>query len=406
MADAGGEEDTTGLSDGSSEVPEPVDPFDNLVLDDDFVKGAARSEPSARHRAPTRLPMAGSEGPSRRDRRRARRVPTNGQRYRSAKLWLRQHPKTTVGTLILLLLVALVTADRGPISPGSGFLQATGIAARPGAQAHSPPSAVRTQSDASTHTTIAIANRNYQPGDCVTWDQNPGHAVGSSVVPCSAPHLIEITHDEQLTSYVKGAPIPDALQWRQIFLSVCGPVAASYLGYALDPTGRFVPGGMNPSDRSWVQDDRTLWCGIGMRAKQDADSNPNNLDPFTGVVRGQDQGSYYVVGSCLGSGTQGLVGAIVPCTSPHVEEVTGAVNIAGGVDHLPQSNSEWNSLVGTGCQNVAIQYHGGGLPPGVLAGWFSLTQTDWDAGVRTVQCSIGWYDTSGNPAIGTSVLRG
>ncbi len=314
----------------------------------------------------------------------------------------------SVGALIVVLFVASGIAGRGPLAPDSGVLQAIGLASRPdhGVPARALSGSSPAQANASTSTTIGIVKRNFQPGDCVTWDQNAGPSVVATVVPCTAPHLVEITHEEGLTSYASGAPFPDRLQWARIFASECGPVATSYLGYPLDPTGRFVPGGISPSDSSWALGDRTLWCGIQVSIRQSPDLNPNDLNPFTGVVRGQDQGVVDAVGSCFGPGSQGLGGGIVPCTSPHVDEVTGAVSIAGLVEQLPQTSGAWSSLVGADCQNLAVRYHGGDLPPGVSAGWIPITQADWDAGVRTVQCSVGWFDASGNPVVGTSALKG
>lgn len=409
MAEPGGDEDATEAGAGGSTAPEPTDPFENLVLDEDFVRRAERSEPAARHRAPTRSPAAGAELPSRRDRRRAARSRANGGRFGSVRSWPKRHPGTSVGALIVILLVVSGIAGHGPFAPGSGVLQAIGLASRPahGVPARAVPGGgALTGGDASTSTTIGIAKRNFRPGDCVTWDQNAGPSVVSTVVPCTAPHLVEITHEEELTSYAPGAPFPDELQWTRIFASACGPVATSYLGYALDPTGRFAPGGISPSDGSWAQGDRTLWCGIQVSVQQSPDQNPNDLNPFTGVVRGQDQGVVHAIGSCFGPGSPGLRGAMVPCTSPHVDEVTGSVSIAGQVGQLPPTAGAWSSLVGADCQKLAVGYHGGDLPPGVSAGWVPLTRSDWDAGVRTVECSIGWFDAGGNPVVGTSALMG
>ncbi len=384
--------------------------FDGLVLDDEFVQGATRSEPPARHRAPTRLPLGREAKRSRRRRRqRPGRRSGNGGRLRAFGSWWGRHPFTVAGVVVVLLLAASAARGHGPLAPGSGFLQAIGLSPRPG---HGVPATTiptdPTPPGAGTPTTLySLGDRNFQPGDCVTWDQTAtGENIQTAVVPCTSPHLVEIVGPQQLSSYAPDAPYPGESQWTQIDSTVCGPPAATYLGYGLDPQGRFSPEGIRPVESAWTLDDRKLWCGISARVPGDPSPNVQALSPFTGVVRGQDQTFLYPVGTCFGVGPQGQSGGIVPCQGVHGYEITGTVTVPTQVTQLPQTPAAWSAAVGATCDNVAVQYHHGSLPAGVFGGWRDITQIGWDAGERTVQCTVGWYDANRNNTTGTTPLQG
>jgi hypothetical protein len=129
------------------------------------------------------------------------------------------------------------------------------------------------------------------------------------------------------------------------------------------------------------------------------------LAAFQGVVRGQDQELVYPVGTCFGVGSEGLGGAVVPCSGIHSSEITGTSRIAYQVDQLPQSGAEWEELVGPECGSLATQYAGGSLPADMQSGSLPLEQESWDAGERLVQCTIGWFGPAGRPTTESGSLH-
>jgi hypothetical protein len=58
------------------------------------------------------------------------------------------------------------------------------------------------------------------------------------------------------------------------------------------------------------------------------------------------------------------------------------------------------------CAALGTQYAGGALPSGSNWGWLGMSPADWTAGERTVACTVGDFDASGNPVARTGSLRG
>jgi hypothetical protein len=389
VGDVGG---GAGEDDSAQErAPEEPDPFADLVLDDAFVRSAARSEPPASHRAPTR-PLGPPPGQKRRQRRPG-----------TARSLIRGH-RGVVGSLLVIVVIigGAALLGRGPLAPGSANRPAPGRSPAPSAPSASPSIGA---SKSTTTTIIQLAGGAYRPGDCVTWDQRSsnGHA-STSVVPCARAHLIEIVSKGSPATLPKTYPSPAA--WTQIFDSVCGPPSAKYLGYALFPHGRFDANGLYPTQAAWTQGDRTFWCGIGAKSNPFGPVGTTSLFlSFTGAVRGQSQELTIPVGTCFSAGTSQSFGPAVPCSQPHLAEVTGTATLSG-VAQRPATSSAMESAVGGQCAALATQYAGGTLLSGTGSGWFDLSQADWDAGERTTSCTVGAYDASDSPIARTGSLRG
>ena len=122
-------------------------------------------------------------------------------------------------------------------------------------------------------TDLDLADRTYRAGECITWNQSEGgQNLATPDVPCTRPHLMEMTDKEVLTSYGSDAPYPGPAQWGQIDTAECGPPAERYLGYPLDPYGRFAASALEPTAR-----------GLGQRR-----SDPLVRYPAGDSVRGTD----------------------------------------------------------------------------------------------------------------------
>lgn len=378
---------------GDGEPDDGDDPFASLVLDDAFVAGATRSEAKADHRAPTR-PTPRPDLPRRRSRVRS--------------LWDRDRRTILVVSAIVVAILGIAAVEGiGPFAPDSGFLQALHLAAHPRPPAPvvsaAAPSASHDANDTSTSTTLTFASRTYRPGECITWNQQgAGSDEATPAVPCGDPHLVEMTSKVVLTTFSADAAFPDEAGWQQIDSADCGPPAERYLGYPLDPRGRFFPTSLRPTPLSWNAGDRTIWCGIA--ALPTAGPAPSELTPFTGAVRGQDQTLLYSTGTCLALGSPGSLGDPVPCDGVHAVEVVGTVSLAGQTTY-PQGEDQWSSAVRPTCSQEAAQYVGGTLPAGVESGWLTFPESSWDAGRRVAQCTVGWYDADGTLTTGSAPLR-
>jgi Septum formation len=143
-----------------------------------------------------------------------------------------------------------------------------------------------------------------------------------------------------------------------------------------------------------------LWCSIQEKNIAIPEPTPVSLQLFTGNAKGANQTFLYPVGTCIATGTP----PVVPCSASHQYEVTGTITIDPA--SLPQTQTEWRSAVGSSCMSLALSYHGGPLPSGVAGGWLFIPQSSWDIGDRSVQWTIGWFDSNGNPTGGSGSLKG
>ena len=347
-------------------------------LSEDFVAAASHHEAAAAQRRDDRERAAAQERAARlraeeaaaieRGRGRARR-----ERRRAA---LRRHLGWKA--LSAASLVALGFIAYNDMRP-----QVT----HPAASVRSPGSSAVTVAP-TTSTTLSLASRSYRPGDCVTWDQTPG-VTGpwgrpTQVVPCSGPHLVEIASPaEQLDGFSAAWPGEAAIEAYAI--AHCDAPVQAFLGYPLDPAGRFALGDIHPLDQAWADGDRTYYCVIQMPGPFDY------LPSFSGEAKGADQEWLVAVGSCMATASRDPV----PCSGPHQWEVTGDVTVPADVTALPATDQAWQAAIGAQCSRVGLAYAGGAYPVGYETGWLGLTASNWAAGERTVQCTVGRPQGSG-----------
>jgi Septum formation len=348
---------------GTGDDQEHGDPFEDLVLDEGFVRGAHVVEPPARRRQP--------------------RQPRHwGHRFRN---WWR-------GWGVLVIIVAAIA---GAFAYSRWWRSSHRTSLTP---APTLPTTVPGPGS-TTSTTIALVGRSYSPGDCVTWDQNnPGlWSTETRVVPCSSTHLVEIVGRAALTDM---SSYPSEQQWAQIREERCAPEVAPYLGHGLDPFGKFGVGFLYPLPNAWAAGSREIWCGIAARPAAGTDLSLRQFQTFAGAVKGQDQTYLYGTGACLPM----TPGPSVPCTGPHGVEVSGTADLHGQVQR-PRTSSEWAAAVGPACDTAGRSYVGGTYPVGVRWGWLNIEESSWSAGRRIVECTVGVYDANNNLVVSPGPIR-
>lgn len=226
---------------------------------------------------------------------------------------------------------------------------------------------------------------NLVAGVCLTWTED---GLGQGIprrVPCSEPHLVEVVSDR--IPFESGNQ-----QWlgaagtAQLIATNCSAPARDYLGYDLDPDGRFGVAAFIPGAGSWVAGNHYLWCYI---AEKTANAN---LATFSGEVRGADQTYLLPTGTCVLTTKSAFP---VPCSTPHNLEVTGSIKIAS-TDRTEATGHAWFSLVYP-CRVLDLRYLGGTDPPGVLTASSSIPEASWEAGTRTIECNILRVDSAGRP---------
>lgn len=324
---------------------------------------------------------------SRIERRRAHRIA-------ALKRWA---PKSTV--LAATLAVAAWSVVAGPLhTKVMGASVAT-------PQSTPPTTPLQTTSSApTTSTTIGLVDAVYRHGDCVRWNQDQSSAGErlTTVVPCSSPHLIEIVGEVTVPAG-NTAPFPSGPEWTTLGLQLCGPLMAPYLGYALDPAGRFGTGEIRPSPDGWSMGRRQMWCGITGRTPDGTVWSDQRFPPFAGSAKGQDQTFLHAVGTCLAWTLDGRMGDTVACPQPHAVEITGVAPLTTA--DLPQTAQAWSAAVGAACEQTTLQFAGGRLPSGVTSGWLSFEAASWAAGRRVVECTAARFDATGRITPETGSVR-
>lgn len=266
-----------------------------------------------------------------------------------------------------------------------------------GASLATPQTAVpqTTMSGPTTSSTIALADAVYRPGDCVRWNQDQpssGERL-TTVVPCSSPHLIEIVGEVTVPGG-DSAPFPTEAQWTAFAPQFCGPLMQPYLGYALDPAGRFGTGEIHPLTDGWSMGRRKMWCGITGRGPDGSVWFDQKFPTFAGSVKGQDQTYLRAPGTCLAWTLDGRVGGAIACVQPHAAEITGVVTLTTA--ELPETDEAWRAAAAAACEQSALQFAGGRLPSGVTGSWLTFEASSWAAGRRVVECTAMTLDATGH----------
>ena len=242
-----------------------------------------------------------------------------------------------------------------------------------------------TSMPASTTSTLVLAERDYQLGECIIWDQRVGtdNERTTHAVPCAADHLFEFTGTVRVSDEQRTYPTDD--EWGTITEAQCAPIVTQYLGYELDPHGRFAAGIIHPLEAGWSRGYRTISCGIqasGLLAPGD----DAHLQPFAGAVKGQDQSDVDPVGTCLHDADDDSLKA-VPCTEAHQVLVVGSVD-ADKIKAKPTVDASWSSAVANACTAVARDHLGKTVPPTLEVNYLPIAESSWKAGRRVAECVL------------------
>ncbi|MGB8649704.1 MAG: septum formation family protein [Mycobacteriales bacterium] len=332
-------------------MAEDDDPFEGLVLDEDFVRGAASYEPPARTRAAIsrhRPEPPRSWSPEPRVRRARRRVIA-----------------VVIGVLALVGVAAFVV----PGGPGR-------------------PSQVRAR-PAPSPTEGTLSEQLYLRGHCYTWDQSTEHTTARDV-GCGAPHLFEVVSHATVHGYPAAAPYPTRAQWVVVTHKVCDPPVTRYLQHALDPFGRYGSGDIRPAREGWALGERDLWCGVIFSGQAAFGAPPQDdlLTAFRGRADASHQELLYPTGTCLrftatDSGS-------VPCSAPHSAEVAGAVTVVAPA--TPPSSAAFRRLAEGPCRAQVSGYVGHRFVESSTqyVGWEQPRAASWRAGTRTFSCYLSF----------------
>ena len=225
-----------------------------------------------------------------------------------------------------------------------------------------------------------LATRSYEPGDCVTWEEGSADRAHTLVVDCTEPHRMQIM-GKHLMPFSEDYPAPEA--WGALHEHECKALAEEFLGFPLDPFGRFAVQSIIPTPSGWAASDRTVWCTVG----------PWLDDPagplITVDVRTADQHIAYEVGQCVSFPGDGLP-LVVPCDQPHEWEITGAVDFSDLT--APPGDEESDRR----CEGPTGAYLGGRSPDPWDYGYEILAPESWAAGTRAAHCFLAQWDAAGD----------
>jgi hypothetical protein len=363
------------------------DPFEGLVLDEAFIRGASVHEPPARTRAA--LARHAADQPRTRRRRRASRNPAGAPR--PPRLRRVVDGRFVVAGLLAVVAVVAVVAMLDGLSHlgGPGTANHTVVAtATARATVTVPVSAQTTSPDR------PVNRSDYVAGHCYTWVQFAPDAPASDV-PCARPHLFEATTSTAIdirVAYPLGVAYPSDAEWTAIHRQYCVAPAEAFLGHTLDPDGRFRPSAMDPSQVSWRTGDRVLGCGLQASVPSPT-SNPHLLDTWSGDARGVDQSFIYPAGYCLEEGTDHTT--VVSCAAPHNAVAIGNIQVQPASD----GGQPAAAVPEAQCDAVARAFAGASFQPTdtVRVGWFSISAGSWRAGSRTTTCTVDYVTAAGQP---------
>ncbi|MDO5032972.1 septum formation family protein [Corynebacterium sp.] len=227
-------------------------------------------------------------------------------------------------------------------------------------------------------------------GACLNWDINADGSVSNfSQTPCDKPHRFEVSARQDLGTYPTSefgpkAARPDVTRQNALRDELCAAPTLSYLDGAWDPNGRFDVASILPPEAAWASGDRTLLCGL---QTTDANGVPQQT---SGKVAEVDQAVVAKQGECQAIDEQQVM-RTVDCSKPHQLETVSVVNLA---EHYPDgypAPEDLDSYLSSTCTEAAIEYLGSeeNLYQSTLQPfWGALSKEAWDAGTRSVNCSL------------------
>jgi hypothetical protein len=235
-------------------------------------------------------------------------------------------------------------------------------------------------------------------GHCYTWDQ---YAARTTVrdVPCAGPHLFEAVSDTAASAaadFPPGSPYPTREQWDSLTAQNCLQPAEDFLGYPLDPRGRFAADVIGPRADGWRAGERDLWCGITTFVPATTAAG-GGLGTFTGEVRGMDQSLVYPAGTCLAQTATATT--VVSCATPHNLLSVGGARMPDTAGGEAPDGSQFAQQASGLCLAAARADLGASYQPTATAqlSWYPIEPDSWQAGTRGFTCLIAYMDTHGNP---------
>ncbi|WP_007515540.1 septum formation family protein [Pseudofrankia saprophytica] len=307
-------------------------------------------------------------------------------------------PRRRALVVVLLLAAVVVAYAVSRVTSGNET-----DASEPAAGRSAAPSAGATPAGAtpSAAATPAVApqltGRDFQRGHCYTWD---GVTPDVSDVPCDRPHRFEAISDEPVLlagDYPPGAPYPSQEEWAALIQRSCAGAAQTYLGYAIDPNGRFSAAATGPTEATWQSGDRDLWCILRADVPLVGETGRwTAFDLFSGAVKGADQSWVYPVGACLAVAT----GGVVDCAGPHELAAIGDTRMADTADGAVPTEDAFNKEAGERCLAVAHARFGPNFQETatVRLTWSALVPDSWSAGSRTITCLLVYTTAAGEPS--------
>ncbi|WP_232303667.1 septum formation family protein [Pseudofrankia sp. DC12] len=235
------------------EPAEHRDPFENLRLDEGFVRAARFIEPSAADRGRT----GDRRGPGR-----CQVVPANRRLPASMHrmVWApgpgprrRRVARVVAFVAVLAGVISIVVTLRHttnrtpattPTATGSGRATTT-----------SAPLALRTASGYQVSSTLLPT---LKAGDCVTWALRPG-STGAMVVSCDTPHRAEVIKIIRLGGQVPGDSWPGSAALDSLAATQCADAFMTYTSHAR-PDLAVVSSALEPSPDGWTSGEQQLAC--------------------------------------------------------------------------------------------------------------------------------------------------
>ena len=245
---------------------------------------------------------------------------------------------------------------------------------------------------------VTLNQRSYDRGACYTWIQDTDSTTAGKV-DCAEPHLFEAVDKTNISDdFPAVSEYPDDGAWRSIAVRYCGPIAEQYLGYPIDPYGRFAAGSLHPVQEGWTTGDRELTCGLIVRGEGE---QPGWMKPFVGAVPGANQAFLFATGVCLvttDDETDTETGGEVPCGAPHHGFATGAGTMPETSNGEPPSDDAFAAFAKPHCEGVATQFLGRPYQddPTMTVSWYPILAESWRAGTRQFTCAVMFRDAAGN----------
>ena len=246
---------------------------------------------------------------------------------------------------------------------------------------------------------------NADAGQCLDWKTSSDGTVSDfQTVDCAKSHRFEVSHRENLAAYPasefgSNAGMPSRKRQAELSDELCKQPTLSYLGGKFDPTGRFTIAPILPPQKSWVDGDRTLLCGLQVTG------NDGHASAITGKAAAQDQSPVFKPGECVAvtekkddkqnkqtdNGTSvDATAQVVDCNADHQYEVTDIVDLGEKFKEYP-STEDQNEYLNKRCTDSVTAFIGGDgkLYNSTLEPfWTTLTEDSWKGGSRNVNCSL------------------